>query len=157
MELATSRTAQRAYLLLLSDLDLLLGQLLLQLLDTLLELGADAVRVVEADLQAVHVILELLLLAERLGLALRLGVHARLHRLHGASVVASRRLELLLLLLHASLDLLSHVGQLQRCEVGPRLLALKVRLQVLEGNLNANNHNVVQKRIVFFEARESFL
>merc|ERR1719479_108243 len=116
-------------------LSLRLAQLALVALDGLQGLVVGLVGVVQGDLELVDFSLQLLLDPQTLGLGALLGVEGGLERLHGATVVLTGVVELLLLLGNPAVNLLLHLPQLQLGAEHLVLLGLQGALGLLQSGL----------------------
>merc|ERR1719468_256380 len=115
--------------LLLLELGLGLPQLELVVLDGPLGVGIGSVGTLQVALKVQNISLKLLLHSESLSLSLGLSLDSRLHVLDGLGHVLPGGEELLILLCHAALNLLSDLGELQ---LAPQHLVLLL----LQGTLS---------------------
>merc|ERR1711878_17389 len=112
-----------------------LTKLSLVALDGLQTLRVGLVGMVQSNLKLVDLSLELLLDTESLTLGSLLSLNGGSKRLHGAGMVLPGVVELLLLLSHTSVNLLSDIGKLQLGAEDSVLLHLKSGLGLLQSTL----------------------
>merc|ERR1719410_3153777 len=112
-----------------------LTELSLVSLESLQTFSIGLVGLVKTNLKLIDVSLELLLDSQCFSLGLLLSLQRNIQRFHGTGVVFASVVELLFLLSNSSVNVRSHLLELQGCSKNLVLLLLKSTLSLLEGSL----------------------